>query len=89
MFKTRLPPRVVIPVPVVIARLVVVLRPKVPVPVISKMVALPARVTELPLTVKLPPKVVRPVPVVMAWLLVVLSERVPVLSIKSVPVVVI
>ena len=53
MFKTRLPPRVVIPVPVVIARLVVVLSPKVPVPVISTMVLLPARVRALPLMVTL------------------------------------
>ena len=53
------PPAVRSPVPVVIALLVVVSIPRVPVPVISMIVELPASVTPVPFTVRFPPKVVR------------------------------
>ena len=65
------------PDPKVTGRLVVVLMPKVPVPVISKMLELPTRFRLDPLTVKFPPRVVSPVPVVIAALLVVLRDKVP------------
>ena len=65
------------PDPKVTGRLVVVLMPKVPVPVISKMLEFPARFRLDPLTVKFPPRVVSPVPVVIAALLVVLRDKVP------------
>ena len=53
------PPAVKSPVPVVIALLVVVSIPRVPVPVISMIVEFPASVTPVPLTVRFPPKEVR------------------------------
>ena len=72
------PPVVNVPVPVVIGLLVVVLRPKTPVPVMSIMELLPARVMALPLAVRFPPAVNSPVPVVTAPLLTVFKFTVPV-----------